>query len=98
RLTERRIRGRSGFGGGAVLTMERAGEPGDLSRHGVAMERALADGLGQDAGRLAKLLLGAIRVGALDRLDGLLDRAMHAGLYRTITVAPFEALAMALLR
>ena len=36
-------------------------------------------------------------VGALYCLDGLLDRAMHAGLYRTIAVAPLEALAMALL-
>lgn len=87
----------SGFGGGAVFAMVSAGESRDLARHGVAMERAFAGRLVEHAGRLTQLLLGAIRVGALDRLDGLLYCAVHAGLNRTITVAPLKALAMALL-
>ena len=77
--------------------MQRAGEPCDLARCGVAMKRALAGGLIKHAGRLAQLLLGTTGVGTLDCLYGLLDRGMHAGLYRTIAIAPLEALAMALL-
>jgi len=77
--------------------MQRAGEPCDLARRGVTMERALAGGLVKHAGRLAKLLLRSAGIGALDRLYGLLDGGVHTGLYRTIAVAPLEALAMALL-
>ena len=77
--------------------MVRAGKAGDLARRSVAMERALAGGLAKHAGRLAQLLLRATGVGTLDRLYGLLDRAMYAGLYRTIAIASLKALAMALL-
>jgi phage tail tape-measure protein len=88
---------RSGFGRGAVLAMVRAGKAGDLTRHGVAMECALTGGLAQHAGRLAQFLRGAGGVGTLYCLDGLLDCAMYAGFYRTVAIAPFEALAMAFL-
>jgi len=77
--------------------MIRAGKAGDLARHGVAMECALTGGLAQHAGRLAQFLRGAGGVAALYCLDGLFDRAMYAGLYRTIAIASLKALAMALL-
>lgn len=77
--------------------MIRAGQAGDLARHGIAMERALTGGLAKNASRLAQFLRGASGVGALYCLDGLFDRAMYAGLYRTVAIASLEALAMALL-
>lgn len=77
--------------------MVRAGKASDLARHGIAMERALTGGLAQYAGCLTQLLRGAGGVGALNCLDGLLDRAMYAGLYRPIAIASLKALAMALL-
>ncbi len=86
-----------GFRSGAVLAMQRAGEPRNLACRGVAMERAFARGLIEHPGRLAQLLLGSRGVGALNRLYGMLDRAVYAGLDRTIAVAPLEALPMALL-
>jgi len=77
--------------------MQRAREPRDFARRSVAMERALAGGFVEHASRLAQFLRGALGVRALDRLGGLFHGAVHAGFYRTIAVAPFEALAMALL-
>ncbi len=80
-----------------MLAMQRARESRDLARRRVAMERAFAGGFVEHASRLAQFLRGALGIGALDRLGGLFDRAVHAGFYRTIAVAPLEALAMALL-
>ena len=77
--------------------MQRAREPRDFARRGIAMERALTSSLVEHASRLAQFLRGTLGVGTLDRLRGLFDRAVHAGFYRTIAVAPLEALAMALL-
>jgi hypothetical protein len=61
------------------------------------MDRAFAGGLVEHASGLTQFLRGATGVGALNRLYGLFDRAVRAGLYRTIALAPLKALAMALL-
>ena len=77
--------------------MIRAGEPRDFARHGVAMERAFAGGLIEHAGRLAQFLAAPEASAPSIAWMAPLIPAVHAGFYRTIAVAPLEALTMALL-
>ena len=76
--------------------MERAGKARDLARGGILMERALGGRLVQHSGRLAQFLCG-IRVTGRDCLNGLFNGAVDAALYRSVVLAPFEVLTMALL-